>query len=140
MKTYYTSISILFSIFFFAQCAGDNKQKTILYPNKDSELTLLMRDMHLYFEDVKKAIENGEDVQDIKQFQEILSSASTDPAKAESTLYKAMSKMYLSSSKKLSTATDSLPFFFNNMIDKCITCHKPLCPGPIVKIKKLYIE
>jgi hypothetical protein len=50
-----------------------------------------------------------------------------------------MSSVYLQSSERLNKSHDNLSETFNIMVDNCMNCHQKMCPGPMVKIKKLYI-
>lgn len=119
--------------------ANQNTNETILHPNNDSELTLLMREMYDYYDELKSDIEKGAIPEKIRDFTEIHRAVATDPKKSESELYKAMSVVYLESAKRLNSSKSNMPEIFNNMIDNCMNCHKQMCPGPMVKIKKLYM-
>lgn len=141
MKIYIISFVLIYCNILLSNCAEDNSNstKTILHPNKDSELTLLMRDMYDYYDSLKINITNDQIPSKIRHFHEIHSAVATEPSKSESQLYKTMSKVYLESAERMSSNTDNLADVFNNMIDNCMNCHKQMYPGPMVKIKKLYI-
>lgn len=110
-------------------------------PNKDSELTLLMRDMYTYYDSIRQEIKAGTTIEDqIKVFADIHSAVSTSPAKAESDLYQAMAKVYSNSAERLNDPTIEKTAAFNLMVDNCMSCHQQLCPGPMVRIKKLYVK
>ncbi len=117
----------------------ENKSKTTLYPNDDSDLTLLMRDMYDYYAEVKIDIQKGKKTDRIKAFDKIHSAEATNPAKSESDVYKAMAAVYLNSVESLNKSLSSPTESFNHMVDNCMACHKQMCPGPMVKIKKLYL-
>ena len=142
MKIYWISSFLFFLILVLTNCAesSQNNQKTILFPNNDSELTLLMREMFDYYEGLKTDVENGNLPKNIREFAEIHSAVATDPVKSNSDLYKAMSTVYLQSAERLNTSTENVPEIFNAMIDNCMNCHQQMCPGPMVKIKKLYVK
>jgi len=97
MKIFWSSIFCITLITILSNCSNgtSNTNQTILHPNDDSELTLLMREMYDY--------------------------------------------VYLESAKRLKTSKSNIPEVFNHMIDDCMNCHKQMCPGPMVKIKKLYL-
>ncbi|MEM9547785.1 MAG: hypothetical protein AAGA77_17515 [Bacteroidota bacterium] len=141
MKKIWIVFSIFLMVIFLSNCtdSSNTKSQTILYPNNDSELTLLMREMFTYYENLKLDIERGTIPDKVREFKEIHSAVATEPSKSESPLYKAMSTVYLESAKKLQNSKDNMPEVFNNMVDNCMNCHKQMCPGPMVKIKKLYL-
>ena len=110
-------------------------------PNKDSELTLLMRDMYNYYDSIKEDIATGEPLSEkIKTFQDIHKAVATNPEKSESELYQAMATVYAASAERLNDPTVEKTAAFNLMVDNCMNCHEQMCPGPMVKIKKLYLE
>jgi len=65
---------------------------------------------------------------------------STEPEKGKSELYQAMATVYKESADRLKNNRTDMPKYFNQMIDNCMNCHQQMCPGPMVKIKKLYLE
>jgi len=142
MKTRIVSLLLIISIGILSNCSNPNSSgpQTILHPNKDSELTLLMREMYDYYDNLKVDIQNGELPDNIKTFTEIHKAVATEPSKSESPLYQAMSTVYLESAKRLGTSKENLAEHFNLMVDNCMNCHKQMCPGPMVKIKKLYVK
>ncbi|MDF1697983.1 MAG: hypothetical protein P1U56_19200 [Saprospiraceae bacterium] len=137
------TVSCLIGLLFILSNCNDGQSKPkmgILHPNNDSELTLLMRDMYDYYEGIKENVEQGNLPENIREFAEIHNAVSTEPSKAESPLYKAMSQVYLESAKRFSSSTGNTKELFNNMVDNCMNCHQQMCPGPMVKIKKLYVK
>ena len=116
------------------------KKTGILYPNNDSELTLLMRDMYDYYDSLKVNIEKGDIPSEFRNFSEIHQAVATQPSKSESPLFKVMSTVYLESADRLNANNSNTAEIFNTMIDNCMNCHQQMCPGPMVKIKKLYVK
>ena len=112
-----------------------------LNPNGDSGLALMMREMFDEGMRMKGQIQKGEQPEVFKQFEEIHSVSATEPEKQASPEFKAFARAYHQSleSLKSATAEDAKPLY-NNMVDACMTCHRSMCPGPMVKIKKLYIR
>jgi len=107
-------------------------------PNGDSELALLMRDMYNEAERLKTQVENGEEVSISLDHERILTAHATEPDKAASPEYKAFAKSYLQSLESLQAANASqLQSQFDNVVANCMACHQSLCPGPMVRIKKL---
>ncbi|MCB0560932.1 MAG: hypothetical protein H6573_26175 [Lewinellaceae bacterium] len=110
-----------------------------LNPNGDSELALLMRAM---FDDallMKQQIEQGEPAQPGLDYQKILTAQATEPEKAASNTYKVHALSYLQTIKALQQADAAqAATLYENMVNSCMGCHKALCPGPTVRIRKLY--
>lgn len=107
-------------------------------PNGDSELALLMRNMYDEAERIKKQIENSEEVIVSLDHERILTAHATEPEKATSPEYKAFAKSYLQSLNSLQEANAAqMASQFDNLVANCMACHQSLCPGPMVKIKKL---
>lgn len=141
MKTFITASFILVLLFVLSSCNQEksNPKMGILHPNQDSELTLLMREMYDYYDNLKNDIQEGDIPDNIRDFREIHNAVATEPSKSESDLFKAMSTVYLESAKRLNESKSNMPEVFNIMVDNCMNCHRQMCPGPMVKIKKLYL-
>lgn len=106
----------------------------------DSELTLLMREMFDYYEGVKSKLESGTLDEKIKVFQDVHKAVATSPEKSSSEVYQAMAGIYVQSASRLNKRDVDQIQSFNQMVDNCMSCHQQMCPGPMVRIKKLYIE
>ena len=130
-------ISILFILFFGIAC---NEAPPPINPNGDSELALLMRQMYDEGEIMKQKIMEGKKHKVPTAFQNILSAEATEPAKVNTQEYKNFADAYLSTLEKY-TRTSGLEAkeAYHDMVESCISCHKSVCPGPVVKIKKLYL-
>ncbi len=146
MKKYFFAFSIATSVLLFSCMTGSAEDKNSgpiimpINPNGDSELALLMRDM---FEDGMKAkekIRKGEMPDLILDFEKIHTAEATEPEKAASPEYKVHALSYLQAVNALKNADkNNLEKSYTNMVDACMSCHKALCPGPMVKIKKMYL-
>lgn len=109
-------------------------------PNGDSELALLMRDMYDEGMVVKTKIQNGEMPELLLDFEKIHTAQATEPEKAASPAYKVHALSYLQAVDALKNAdAGQLEKSYNKMVDACMNCHKALCPGPVVRIKKMYL-
>ena len=116
----------------------DNRIQQPINPNGDSELALLMRAMFDEAEQIKQQIANGEPIKLNINHEKILTAHATEPKKAASAEYQAFANVYLQTIKNLQTASPTqIGNLYDNMVDNCMTCHKALCPGPMVRIKKL---
>ena len=143
MKLLLTS-TILLLVYFMLACTSinnkDQSEKPPLNPNGDSELALLMRDM---FDDgmrMKQEILDGKKPKVLKKFEAIHTAEATEPEKAESDAFKIMADVYLASLKDLKNASKEERYErYQNVVQSCMSCHQAMCPGPIVKIKKMYL-
>lgn len=141
MKKTTTSTLLLLSFFIMIQCADQpTGKKSRFTMAQDSELTLLMREMYTYYDSVKVDIKNGTLKEQIKTFQDVHSAVATSPAKSSSELYKAMATVYSKSAMQVNNPEFDKIQSFNSMVDNCMNCHQQMCPGPMVKIEKLYIK
>ena len=130
------SLLFMLSFFIFTSCSNEPEP---LNPNGDSELAVLMREMFEDGEKLKEAIESGKIPKLTKKHARILTADATEPEKAASNEYKVFADSYLQILEKLETADDDqLPDLYNNLVNSCMNCHQVLCPGPMVRIKKLY--
>ena len=136
----------LLILFFAASCEDIDSNSSQIAPtqsnpNGDSELALLMREM---FEDgmrIKQQIERGEKPEFLKKFEAIHTAEATEPEKAASDTYKHFGDAYLKALESLQNAnSDELFDAYQGMVTSCMSCHQALCPGPMVRIKKLYLE
>ncbi len=126
----------------FYQCTRSIQPVTspeaIKYPNQDSELALLMREMETEAIAMRIAITKSEEPKDVrKRFEDILTAKSTE-ASMKTPAFQAMAASYLKSLGKIyQTPQVDRMAQYNIMINDCMNCHKTNCPGPLVRIKKL---
>lgn len=117
------------------------EKKQSLNPNGDSELALLMRDMYDELATVQKNIANGEAIQLNVDHGKILTAHATEPEKAASPEFKAFANQYLQFVEQIESAEPAaLEVHYQNLLASCLSCHQVLCPGPMVKIKKLQLK
>ncbi|TCP22888.1 hypothetical protein EV195_11015 [Tenacibaculum skagerrakense] len=112
--------------------------KKIKSPNQDSELALLMREMYDEAIMNKKNITNNKPLKINLDHEKILNAIATEPEKAASSEFKAFANSYLQSIEKLKYSNShQKKEYFENVVNNCMACHQTLCPGPLVRIKKL---
>lgn len=112
--------------------------KKVKSPNQDSELALLMREMYDEAMMNKRNIKNNKPPKINLDHEKILNAIATEPEKAASPEFKAFANSYLQSIEKLKYSnSNQTEEYFENMVNNCMACHQSLCPGPIVRIKKL---
>jgi hypothetical protein len=147
MKTELRTIAGLLLVFTLAVSCAEKKQEPSageeqvqkpLNPNGDSELALLMREMFDEAQLIKTQIDNGDPVEVNVEHEKILTAHATEPEKAASEEYRAFAGLYLKSIESLRSANaEEAGAIYSNVVVNCMACHKELCPGPVVKIKKL---
>jgi len=131
----------LYALSCSANAANDEAHaaKASLNPNGDSELALLMRAMFDDAEQMKAAIARGEQPKPSIDHAKLLTASATEPEKAASQEYHSWAQAYLQMVEALQNGETALaPQLYQNMVDNCMGCHTALCPGPKVRIKKLY--
>ncbi|MGK0390232.1 MAG: hypothetical protein ACI94Y_002983 [Maribacter sp.] len=136
-KTFF--FCLILSVIYFLSCTDLNKKTS--NTSNDSELTLLMRNM---FDDgmkIKEAVLEGKKPQIMDKAKALMSAHSTDPEVAMSEEFKIFAQSYLAAVEALKEANnETITTQYETMVNSCMNCHRSLCPGPIVKIKKLYLD
>lgn len=112
---------------------------TVDNPNKDSELTLLMRQVYEDADSIKATIKAGTGnvtEEFIEELEYVHKATPSDP-KLSNPTFTAFNEMIIAEAKTLQTTADNKEEGFNRLVNRCIDCHKTFCPGPIPRIKKL---
>ncbi|ANQ50888.1 hypothetical protein MY04_3537 [Flammeovirga sp. MY04] len=139
-------LTLITSIFFMSvvmlSCQTSTKERTSTnYPNGGSELAWLMRDVTDQMEAQRKAIIEGDSLQKFPlDVAHILTAIPTEEGKTSSPQYKTLADNFLkhvNQSKDIQLAGQVE--FYNGTVSLCVNCHETQCPGPNVRIKKLYI-
>ena len=156
MKKPFVTLLLIAFVFFGAlscsdsgeSCASDKNDGLVpssINPNGDSELALLMRAM---FDDgmrIKEQIKQGVTPTLVEEFKQIHTAQPT-PGKEKDVntpTFKAFATAYLDALESLKNLSNDHPEKnvqkFNHLVSTCMNCHKAVCPGPMVRIKKLYL-
>lgn len=139
------SFIIVVSCLFFLSCNKLKKEskkapnELVLYQR--TEMALLMQEMYDVMKKNKQLITTESSLDSMpKSFFKIYTAELTDPSVRDNQ-YKSFANIYLNSLNYLynDTAPENLKTSYNNTISSCISCHQTICPGPISKIKKLFI-
>jgi microcompartment protein CcmL/EutN len=139
MKNLTIKVLLLFWAFHMISC--QQSQNRPLNPNGDSELALLMRAMYEDGERMKEHLESGKIPKPMADVEALLTAEATEPDKVATQEYKAFAESYIALTASLKEAdAESAPELYKNMVDMCMTCHKSMCPGPMVRIEKLYTD
>jgi hypothetical protein len=145
MKIYFTSF-LFFSMLLVLTCTDLDQSKSSLppiqpNPNGDSELALLMRDM---FDDgmrMKGQIENGDKLEVLANFEKIHTVQATEPEKAASKKFKMYADAYLNLLEQLKISSQEGTIdLYQALVENCMSCHRAMCPGPMVRIKKMFLK
>lgn len=146
MRTKTTSLLLLLSLFFLGihcaekteDCAVPATTQAPLNPNGDSELALLMRAMYDEAAALRTQLDQGAPLEFHLPHEQLLTAQATEPEKAASDQYQAMANAYLHSLEQLKNAPiDERQLHYDQMVGNCMSCHQALCPGPMVRIRKL---
>ena len=108
-------------------------------PNGDSELALLMREIH---EDAKvlrqKVVTQDDNIGDYPDYLAQLPTATPTKPEVSGELYNRHSSRYQKAMTGLYRSFDKSNY--NHVISTCLHCHQEFCPGPIPTIKKLILD
>lgn len=123
-----------------AKCKADSIEREKNSTGKVSELALLMRKMEEDLSNHKASLKSGL-YQSMSFNHEGLHTAQSTKQNLRNDDYTAYANSYLIGAEALKTAAgDSIASKHNQLVVKCIDCHKSFCTGPISRIKKLRIN
>ena len=107
-----------------------------------SELALLMREMVIFSDTTKARIQRGADLPPFPAHFTRMHTATPTGGKLDMdpATYTAFADHYITQVRALydAKATDREKIF-NGTLNGCANCHTVTCPGPMQKIKKLYV-
>lgn len=136
--------SLIALVVYTLSCAAEaatnaRQQASVINPNGDSELALLMRAMYDDAAQMKEAIARGEQPKSSLDHSKMLTASATQPEKVASETFKNWAQSYLHTVDALQNGDlEMAPDLFDNMVGNCMGCHTDLCPGPKMRIKNLY--
>lgn len=124
----------------------DEEVKTEAVANEElvmyepSELATLMQEMYEENKDWKEEILKGNIPKDFPEKYKTIHSAQSTNENAGSEFYNGMASSYIKTIEELTNASpENAKERYNNMVNVCVQCHLQVCPGPVVRIKKLLI-
>ncbi len=123
----------------FTEC--EDPSVSVINPNGDSELALLMRQIYFDADTIKQHIISNEgNVTDefIEKLEQVHTANPTDPT-VKTPEFEAFNKLLILAAKAAKADGNDKISGFNELVARCIDCHQSFCPGPIVKINKLKI-
>ena len=118
-----------------------NTEAKPLNPNGDSELALVMRHMHDNGMEVKQQLINGEKPELKYECSKLYTAKATEPDKVASPIYEGYAKSFEESVRTFDQEFNADKIgSYQRMVDACMNCHQEVCPGPMRKIKKMYLS
>lgn len=126
-------------------CDEDLKTEAVandeLVMYEPSELASLMQDMYEDNQDWKEEILKGNIPKDFPEKYKTIHSAVSTNENAGSEFYNGMASSYIQAIEDLTNAKpENVKEKYNIMVNVCVQCHLQVCPGPVVRIKKLLIK
>lgn len=108
-----------------------------------SELALLMRSMVAFSDSTKSRIERGDELLPFPaEFKAIHTATPTDgQIDMDRATYDQFADHYLAQVDALYASEKSdRDRIFNGTLGACVNCHSVVCPGPMARIKKMYVR
>jgi len=140
MKNSWIVIGLLTGIILTVGTSCADKPKN-LNPNGDSELALLMRAMHEEGMVTKQQLLKGEQPELKVDYHKLFTAKPTEPAKVANPLYAGFASAYEKAAQTFERGyNDDQVSAYHHVVDACMNCHQEICPGPMVKIKKMYLS
>ncbi len=105
-----------------------------------SELALLMRAMAAHADTVKAAVARGEDLPPYpKSFNNLMKAEPTKGMHIDPITFPTFGMDYLDKVDRLYKAKKAdRTRAYNALVQSCANCHGTHCPGPLMRIKKMY--
>ncbi|MGB0403919.1 MAG: hypothetical protein ACPGEG_07470 [Salibacteraceae bacterium] len=118
---------------------NENTTDKTRFPNKRSELAILMRSMQDELMAKKSEIAKGDfpNYSLVEKFGSIKTATPTD-SKDSGPVFQAFAEKFLTDMKSFEEAPpENKVEIFNAMVQSCLDCHQEHCHGPMVAIRKL---
>lgn len=123
----------------FTSCEPKTEEK-VFEIHEVSEMASLMKQMAHINEELKKRIENGEDLGEFPaNFENILTASMTKNQEMDA-FFKKHAELFLETQRAIYANPEKARDYFNLSIDACIRCHEEKCPGPQSRIQKLKLN
>jgi cytochrome c553 len=132
-------IIVCLGLLALASCEQATEEK-VFEMHEVSEMASLMKQMAHINEELKKRIQNGEDLGAFPaNFERILTASMTKNQEMDEFFIK-HAEIFLERQKEIYAHPENARDNFNLSIDACIRCHEEKCPGPLSRIQKLKIK
>lgn len=115
--------------------------RTNVIPQDDaSELALLMRTMANHADSVKAALKRDAKLPPKPDMDRLLTATPTEGMHIDPITYPTFSADYVKKLEALYKASKKeRPNAYNALVQSCANCHGVHCPGPLLRIKKMYV-
>ncbi|MCC5946201.1 MAG: hypothetical protein JJT94_14820 [Bernardetiaceae bacterium] len=119
-----------------------SEAKKTNFPNKKSELSLLMRSMWDSLDNMREDIQNERKISDLRAMFKGIHTATPTDEHTKTEVYEPLAVAFNQNLEKLYEAEgkDMQLKAYNLLVESCMTCHEQQCPGPMSKIRKLYVK
>jgi hypothetical protein len=99
-----------------------------------------MREMYEEGMNMKEKLKKGIKPRVNRKFAAVHTAEATEPKKVVTQEYKSFADSYLATLDAFVNADPSeAKEVYHAMVESCMNCHKAMCPGPMVKIEKMYL-
>lgn len=144
--------ALLVSLFVIAACAqqsnnnseiisSEDSAKICVNPNGDSELAVLMRSMYSHLSSIRQTVIDLKLTGSYPNFIDSIYNAKPTDSTMVDSEFPARAKEYVAAVNDLyHRYPESQPVAYDVVVSKCESCHLHYCPGPLDKIRKLYIK
>ena len=113
---------------------------SVFSPNEDSELALLMRFMYDDMDRIKSELKAGKHPRITFPADELFTAEPTDENQVSSYDYELLGKSFLAAVKQFQESDYSqLSEHYEVLVESCMSCHQYSCPGPMRRIRNLYL-
>jgi hypothetical protein len=144
-KSIHLSLALLFVLgmgcFGGPHANGAPEQVITSDPDDASELALLMRAMAAHVDSVKATLQRGDGIPPYPEdFAKLFTATPTEGMHIDPITYPTFGKDYLAKLDMLYAGTEEeRPRLYNALVQSCANCHGTHCPGPLMRIKKMYV-
>ena len=134
------TVSILFSCNKKQEDKTDSSGEKKFEMYEMSEMSMLMEQMYVDNERLKERIIKGDTIGKFpNHFLKIHKAVMTDKQENDD-FFKKHAADFIKSQELIYQDPKDAKAHFNEGVDACVKCHEVKCGGPIVRIKKLYIQ
>lgn len=143
MRTQHKFIVLVGLAVLIAACASNVEHDNALTSGstmEKSELAALMRVMEAHGDEVKFALKSGEPLPDRPDgIDGLLEATPTPKMHIDEATFPMFTQAYLNSVDRFYAANPKdRQEVFNDLVQSCENCHTVNCPGPLMKIEKMY--
>lgn len=131
-----------------APSTSKSPSSTIVNPNGDSDLALLMREMYDDMYRIKGKIKEGQSAEitfDAEalftaRVPNLIGGEPTDEDQVATDHYRAMGDSFIALVNAFRQAAEpELKNHYTVLVESCMACHQNTCPGPMRRIQNLYL-